>query len=78
MTTSPCAQPAGVNESSGSIPTWFARVVSQFPERIAVNTPDAQWSYAELNERSDAVAGFSIALAKARNRSCCSWNTERR
>jgi amino acid adenylation domain-containing protein len=46
-----------MNESSGSIPGRFARVVSQFPGRIAVSTPDAQWSYAELDERSDAVAG---------------------
>jgi amino acid adenylation domain-containing protein len=40
-----------------SVPARFARVVSQFSERIALCTPAVEWTYAELDRRSTFIAG---------------------
>ncbi|WP_406466491.1 amino acid adenylation domain-containing protein [Streptomyces hirsutus] len=45
-----------------SIPALFARSASRFPHRVAVNDEKAALTYAELDERSDALAR---ALAEA-------------
>lgn len=42
--------------STESIPGRFARIVSQFPQRLAVCAGKQRWTYAELDQRSDAVA----------------------
>lgn len=39
-----------------SIPARFRRVVSCHSDRTAINTSDAQWTYAELDERSTSLA----------------------
>jgi amino acid adenylation domain-containing protein len=40
-----------------SVPARFARVASQFPQRIAISAPGAEWTYAELDHRSNFIAG---------------------
>src|SRR6185312_3924788 len=39
-----------------SVPTRFTRVAAQFGECVAVSTPAADWTYAELHRRSDFIA----------------------
>lgn len=39
-----------------SIPALFAEVVAQHAQRVAISTPEANWTYAELDQRSDAIA----------------------
>jgi amino acid adenylation domain-containing protein len=39
-----------------SIPTRFDRVASHFPEQTAISAPGAEWTYAELDHRSNALA----------------------
>lgn len=39
-----------------SVPTRFARIVSQFAKRIAISAPTAEWTYAELDHRSNFIA----------------------
>lgn len=40
-----------------SVPARFAQVASQFPQRLAISAPDAEWTYAELDRRSNFIAG---------------------
>ncbi len=40
-----------------SVSARFAQVVSQFPQRIAISAPGAEWTYAELDRRSRFIAG---------------------
>ncbi len=47
---------SGFQESTVSIPVRFAQVVRQHPRRIAIRTAGSQWTYAELDQRSDALA----------------------
>jgi len=47
----PCGEAA-----LASIPARFAHVVSHHANRIAVSAPDLEWTYAELHQRSDALA----------------------
>ena len=42
--------------SPASIPGRFAQVASQHAKRVAVSTPDTQWTYEELDQRSEVVA----------------------
>lgn len=39
-----------------SVPARFRRVVSQFADRIAISALDVDWTYAELDRRSDFIA----------------------
>jgi amino acid adenylation domain-containing protein len=39
-----------------SVPARFARVVSEFSDRIALSAPTADWTYAELDRHSNFVA----------------------
>jgi amino acid adenylation domain-containing protein len=39
-----------------SIPTRFDRVASRFPQRTAISAPGVEWTYAELDCRSNALA----------------------
>jgi amino acid adenylation domain-containing protein len=48
--------PAKINSLPASIPGRFAAVVARHAGRIAISTPDAQWTYAELDQRSTALA----------------------
>lgn len=45
-----------MREGGGSIPAMFREVVSQCPDRTAVQTSDHHWTYAELDGISDKVA----------------------
>ena len=42
---------------SESIPSRFDRVASRFPERTAISAPGAKWTYAELSQRANFIAG---------------------
>ena len=44
------------SESPVSIPGRFAQAVSCYANRVAVSTPDSQWTYEELNKCSDVLA----------------------
>jgi amino acid adenylation domain-containing protein len=46
----------GSNHPIASIPGRFAAVVARHAGRIAISTPDTQWTYAELDQRSTALA----------------------
>jgi len=46
----------GSNPPVASIPGRFAAVVARHAGRIAISTPDTQWTYAELDQRSTALA----------------------
>lgn len=39
-----------------SIPARFAQVASRHAKRIAISTPDTEWAYAELDQRSNVLA----------------------
>ena len=45
-----------MRNSPASIPEMFRGTARQHAERIAITTADEDWTYAELDERSDAVA----------------------
>jgi amino acid adenylation domain-containing protein len=45
-----------VEPSCESIPNRFARVATQFAGRTAISEPAADWTYAELDQRSNALA----------------------
>lgn len=45
-----------MNPAGESIPDVFRRMAKQHAARIALATPAEDWTYAELHERSDAVA----------------------
>jgi amino acid adenylation domain-containing protein len=42
---------------SESIASRFDRVASRFPERTAISAPGAKWTYAELSQRTNFIAG---------------------
>jgi amino acid adenylation domain-containing protein len=42
---------------ANSIPERFAQIAARHAGRIAVNAPGAKWTYAELDRRSDFIAG---------------------
>jgi amino acid adenylation domain-containing protein len=60
----PMTQPA-VDRSATSIPARFAEVAARHADRIAIRTPRAAWTYAELDQRSNAVAWQILARAGA-------------
>jgi len=45
-----------------SIPDRFAAQVRLHPNRTAVKTPNYEWTYSELNARSDAIAQTALTL----------------
>ncbi len=53
--TTPLTRPEG-EQSSMSIPDRFRQVVLSQGHRVAVSSPGDQWTYAELDERSTALA----------------------
>ena len=42
---------------ANSIPGRFAESAARHAGRIAVSAPGAEWTYAELDQRSDLIAG---------------------
>jgi amino acid adenylation domain-containing protein len=44
-------------ENAQSVPARFAQIAARHAGRIAVSTPDAEWTYAELDRRSNFLAG---------------------
>lgn len=46
-----------------SIPARFAAIAAAHAQRIAVSTPEVEWSYAELNARSAGVAAAVLSRA---------------
>jgi amino acid adenylation domain-containing protein len=47
--------------SSESIPSRFAQAIARFAARIAVSAPAGQWTYAELDRRSNFIAAKIIS-----------------
>ncbi|MGA3285473.1 MAG: non-ribosomal peptide synthetase, partial [Verrucomicrobiota bacterium] len=47
---------ASANSSPATIPGRFAEVVARHAGRIAISTPGAKWTYAELDQRSNTLA----------------------
>jgi amino acid adenylation domain-containing protein len=45
-----------INPSCDSIPARFANIVAHHPDAVAVKTQSEQWTYAELEQRSNAIA----------------------
>ena len=45
-----------------SIPDRFAMQARQYPNRTAVKTPNYEWTYSDLDARSDAVAQTALGL----------------
>src|SRR5437868_10125784 len=43
-------------EAEQSIPERFAQTVAQYGDHIAISANSAEWTYAELDERSNALA----------------------
>jgi amino acid adenylation domain-containing protein len=39
-----------------SVPVRFRRIASQFADRIAISAPGAEWTFAELDHRSNVIA----------------------
>lgn len=46
-----------------SIPARFAQVVARHPNRVAISTPETQWTYAELDQHSTAQAAQILGRA---------------
>jgi amino acid adenylation domain-containing protein len=56
MATADTNQTPGHTAKPDSIVTRFSAVAARFPDRIAVNAGSIQWTYAELEQRSNALA----------------------
>jgi len=56
MNDAPKKTPPAVRQPPATIPGRFAQVVSRFPNRVAVSTPNTQWTYSELDDYSDVLA----------------------
>ena len=56
MNDAPKKTPPAVRQPPATIPCRFAQVVSRFPNRVAVSTPNTQWTYSELDDYSDVLA----------------------
>jgi len=49
--------PLGLAKTEQSIPERFAQVVAQHASHVAISANSVEWTYAELNERSNTLAG---------------------
>ena len=50
-----------MSRSCDTIPMRFAGVVSSHGKRVAISTPDGEWTYEELNQRSTAIAAAILS-----------------
>ena len=55
----------------------FAKQVRKAPEQLAVRSASSQWTYRELDERSNRIAQGILRCSAPRksNTSPCSWST---
>lgn len=58
---------AGSAETEQSIPERFAQVAARHGNRIAIGASTAQWTYAELDQRSDALAAQILERLEAKS-----------
>ncbi|GGA46190.1 non-ribosomal peptide synthetase [Okeania sp. KiyG1] len=47
-------------EISQSLPERFSQQVRQYPQNIAIKTPNYQWTYTELERKAEGVAGIVL------------------
>ncbi len=56
MNNTPRKAPPAARQLPATIPGRFAQVVSRFANRVAVSTPNTQWTYSKLDDYSGALA----------------------
>ncbi|HYA79110.1 MAG TPA: AMP-binding protein, partial [Candidatus Nitrosopolaris sp.] len=50
----------GTNQLPASVPERFAHIVARHGRRMAISAPGAKWTYAELAQRSHALAAIAL------------------
>jgi non-ribosomal peptide synthetase component F len=56
MNDAPKKTAPAVRQQPATIPGRFTQVVSRFPNRVAVSTPNTHWTYSELDDYSGVLA----------------------
>jgi non-ribosomal peptide synthetase component F len=56
---------ASPTDEEQSVPKRFAQIVARHAKRMAISANSTEWTYAELDQRSTALAGQIVERADA-------------